>query len=295
VGVDTVRYSENMSVIEITKLTKIFTGNVIANDNIDLNIAKGEIFCLLGPNGAGKSTLVKQITTELKPTKGSILVSDINVTENPVAAKKTMGIMPQECGMYEHLTVKQHVQLFSRLKNMNGELSKNSVRNVLSLLKLEKHQDKKVGDLSFGLKKQVLLGIALLGTPSILILDEPTTGLDPEARRNVWGLLQKCKEAGTTILLTTHLLEEAEYLSDRFGIISGGRIIHIGTIETLRSLLKSRFELKVNKALGSVTPLIKYFDDLYTAVDFINRESIHGFSLAPISLENVYFDLIGRS
>ncbi|MFA6566691.1 MAG: ABC transporter ATP-binding protein [Victivallales bacterium] len=279
-----------MSAINITKLTKTFFTDIIANNDINLNIKRGEFFCLLGPNGAGKSTLVRQITTELIPTSGCICVFDVDVTIKPAKAKKLMGIMPQECGMYEHLTAKQHIQIFSRLKNIGVNYG---VPDVISDLKLEKHQEKKVGELSFGLKKQVLLAIALLGDPPILILDEPSAGLDPEARRNVWDLLRRKKKEGTTILLTTHQLEEAEYLSDRFGIISEGRLIHVGTIESLRSSLNNRFELKMKRNDNADSHLVRYFDDIQTAVDFIQKKRIEGFSLATISLENVYFELIG--
>jgi ABC-2 type transport system ATP-binding protein len=133
----------------------------------------------------------------------------------------------------------------------------------------------------------------LLGDPPILILDEPSAGLDPEARRNVWDLLRRKKKEGTTILLTTHQLEEAEYLSDRFGIISEGRLIHVGTIESLRSSLNNRFELKMKRNDNADSHLVRYFDDIQTAVDFIQKKRIEGFSLATISLENVYFELIG--
>ncbi len=280
-----------MSAIDISHLTKAFASGILANDDINLKVNQGECFCLLGPNGAGKSTLINQITTELKPTKGNIRVLGIDVALKPAEAKKMMGIMPQDCGMFEHLTVKQHIKIFSKLKEISG---RDCVRNIITSLKLDEHKNKKIGELSFGLKKQVLLATALLGSPPVLILDEPGTGLDPEARRNVWAMLKEKKKEGTTILLTTHQLEEAEYMSDRVGIISSGKIRHLGTISSLSATLKNRFELKMKK-VSDQTQITKYFEDIGTAVDFIRMKKIDGFSLATISLENVYFELLGSN
>ncbi|GAF84824.1 unnamed protein product, partial [marine sediment metagenome] len=129
--------------IEIRNLTKIFSPNIIANDDISLTIEPGEVFCLLGPNGAGKTTLIKQITTELKPSKGSIHIFGLDVTKEAVAVKRRMGVMPQECGLFEHLSVLQHILLFSRLKCLANV--KESVTNTMYQLALDSIQNKKVG------------------------------------------------------------------------------------------------------------------------------------------------------
>ncbi len=274
--------------IKTTNLTKTYPNHVVANDDINLTIKEGEFFCVLGPNGAGKSTLVKQITGEMKPTKGSVKVLGIDVFKNPVEAKSRMGIMPQECSLYEHLTVGQHINIFSRLK----KVALRNAHEIVDCLKLEQYQDKKIGELSFGLKRQVLLATALLGSPSVMILDEPTTGLDPEARLNVWNLLNEKTNSGTTILLTTHLFEEAEFLSDCFGVIVQGRLVYSGTIDSLRSTTTGEYEVKYRNGMNGSSQHIERFENLNLATSFLKQLNDSEFSLSTLSLESVYFDLL---
>lgn len=275
--------------IEIKGLGKTYAGNVVANDNICLSIPQGEFFCLLGPNGAGKSTLMRQISTELKPSCGSIHIKGVDAAKRPAKAKKQMGVMPQECGLFEHLSIDEHIKIFSRLKGLaKADLGRDS--EILTSLNLAKYGDAKIGGLSYGMKKKVLLATALLGDPSVLLLDEPTTGLDPLSRVNVWNILLEKKRRGCSIFLTTHNFEEAEALSERFGIISSGRIIHIGAIESLRSRANLLFELKYEAAAsGSAT---ERFSDLFSAFIFIEKHNPKRFSLSTGSLENIYFDLV---
>lgn len=274
--------------IEVDKLLKRYPNGHVANFDIDLKVHEGEFFTLLGPNGAGKSTLIKQITSEIKPTGGRVRVLDIDVQRNPVAAKKNMGIMPQECGLFEHLTVEQHLQIFSKLKGVDWKSG--TSHNLVENLEIGKHRKKRIGDLSIGLRRQILLVTALIGDPPVLVLDEPTTGLDPEARSIVLKLLLNLRKNKRTIFLTTHLMDEAEFLSDRVGIIVGGRIVHCGNLETLRSKIDRQFVLRLRLKTGEY--VFERFTDYHDAFNAFSANEMKDFSLSTITLETVYFDLV---
>lgn len=271
----------------VENITKTYRHNITANKNISFEVHEGECFCLLGPNGAGKSTLIKQITTLFRPTTGSIHVCGIDVVNYPLKARMRMGIMPQECSLFEHVTVEQHTNIFTKLKHARISDS----HEILQILDLDTRMRLNIGCLSLGQKRKLLLATALFGSPDVIVLDEPTTGLSPESRREVWNIIQKRKQNGTTILLTTHTLDEAEALSDKIGILNNGSLIYEGSLELLQTNRLDKYAVSYRNN-GSVEE--ERFRNFRDASQFVEQQDLKKFSLSPVSLESIYFEIIGK-
>jgi len=280
--------------IEVNSLSKRYPRGTVANDGISLAIAPGECFGLLGPNGAGKTTLVRQITGELMPSSGQIRVFGIDAVKRPKEARRLLGIVPQEAGLFDYLTVREHLLYFGRLKGLEGQSLANRVKRLMRELTLEEHSAKRASELSGGLKRKVLVAIAMISQPRALILDEPTTGLDPHARREVWELVRRCQQDEVGVLLTTHYMEEAECLSDRIGIISQGQLLAVGTMQELRERITSRFKLTYNPVSFDdlnherVTVYGRSIDELRERVNALQLEE---YDLAKTNLEDIYLEL----
>ena len=280
--------------IEVNSLSKRYPRGTVANDGISLAIAPGECFGLLGPNGAGKTTLVRQITGELMPSSGQIRVFGIDAVKRPKEARRLLGIVPQEAGLFDYLTVREHLLYFGRLKGLEGQSLANRVKRLMRELTLEEHSAKRASELSGGLKRKVLVAIAMISQPRALILDEPTTGLDPHARREVWELVRRCQQDEVGVLLTTHYMEEAECLSDRIGIISQGQLLAVGTMQELRERITSRFKLTYTPVSSDdhnherVTVYGRSVDELHARVNALQLEE---YDLAKTNLEDIYLEL----
>ena len=248
-------------VLEISKLTKTYrgrTGDKVANDAIDLTVRAGEIVALLGPNGAGKTTLLRQVAGQLLPTDGRVLVSGVDMVRHPLRAKQFLSVIPQECQPKRDLTVAEHIRYFALLKDAREDID-GEVDRLLMETGLTEHRDFLVRELSGGLRRRVLIAVALAGPKTrLLLLDEPTTGVDPEARRSVWGLIDRLRSRRIAILLTTHYIEEAEYLADRVTVIHGGRKIAEGTVEEIRGRLPYRGRLEV-RGVNHLSPAARDF------------------------------------
>jgi ABC-2 type transport system ATP-binding protein len=213
--------------IEVENLYKYYD-KVHAVDGISLKIKKGEIFAFLGPNGAGKTTTVEIVETIRKPTKGTIRVMGKDVSKNINEIKKEIGVLPQEFSSFDKLNVRETINFYANLYKTNLDVDK-----LLKLMDLEEHRKKLYQHLSGGLKQRVGIAVALVNDPKVVFLDEPTTGLDPAARHEVWEVIKDLKEKGKTIFLTTHYMEEAEELADHIAIIHKGKIIAEGTVDEL--------------------------------------------------------------
>ena len=208
--------------VEVRGLDKRYKNGTHANRDITLSVRRGELLGILGPNGAGKTTLVRQVTTELVPTSGEVRVFGIDAVARPNHVKGLMGVMPQEANLYYGLSVRHHLRIFGKLRGLPRGEASGRADELLSDLRLEEHRDKGADELSGGLKRRLLLGIAALAAPPLMVLDEPSAGLDPEARHELWELLRGYRRRGVTVLLTTHYMEEAEMLCDRVGVIQDG-------------------------------------------------------------------------
>lgn len=217
--------------ILLTNVSKSY-GKTKAVDSLTLEIKKGEIFGLLGPNGAGKTTTVKILTTLTKPDSGSCFIDGIDVIKNPHNIKKIIGVVPQENNLERELTVYENLLIYGMLHKVKN--LKEKIEKILHTMELHDKKDSIVTTLSGGLQRRLLLARALLTDPKVLFLDEPSIGLDPHIRRQLWQIIRKIKVEGKTVLLTTHYIEEAEALCDRVGILSHGKLIALGTPSELK-------------------------------------------------------------
>ena len=282
--------------VRVTDLVKRYGKGTEANRGIAFSAQKGEIVAILGPNGAGKTTFLRQLTTELKPTSGSIEVFGVNVISEPQMAKLLMGITPQESGFFETLTVRQHLELFGKLKGLTMAESRTQTAGLLNALNLEGQVGNRVGDLSGGQRRRILIGLALLGRPPLLVLDEPTSGLDPASRHLVWNVLKKVNEEGATVIVSTHYMEEAERLCDRVVFINDGQIVAFGTVPELRAMFPLRYRVEYSRHSENADKSQTVFFDTFSDVeDFIKTEAPTEYQIATSTLEDVYFSLVGRA
>ena len=216
--------------IQITSLSKSF-GDQTVLDNIDFNLEKGEIVGLIGPSGSGKSTLIKTMLGMEKADKGEALVLDNKMPKREILSN--VGYMAQSDALYEMLTGYENLEFFGQMKNLKGEKLKEEIGYVAEVVDLSADLKKQVENYSGGMKRRLSLAIALLGKPKLLVLDEPTVGIDPALRRKVWRELYKQRDNGVGILITTHVMDEAE-LCNKVGLLLGGKIIAFDTPNNLK-------------------------------------------------------------
>lgn len=310
----------------IEKLKKRY-GTVEAVKDVSLEIKPGEIFGLLGPNGAGKTTTLRCLCTLSEPDAGKIEVSGISATVNPRLARQKLGYVAQEVAIDKILTGRELLELQAALYHLPKQLAKSRIADVLKLLELEEWADKKTGTYSGGLKKRLDLAAGLLHQPDVLVLDEPTVGLDIETRVAVWNFLRKLRDQGTTVLITSHYLEEVDALADRVAIIDRGVVIATGTpselkdqvggdritlrirefspideAETAKSLLESLpmvQEVIINNAQGNSLNLVvsPNSDALMTVQQALQQAGLPTFGIAQArpSLDDVYLAATGRT
>ena len=283
------------SAVSVHNLVKRYRDGTEANRGITLEVRAGEVVAILGPNGAGKTTFLRQLTTELRPTSGSISVLGVDPVAEPARAKKLMGITPQEAGVFDRLTVREHLEYFARFKGLSKREAVAATREVIAELSLVSETNRRVGALSGGQRRRILIGLAMLGRPPLLVLDEPTTGLDPATRRAVWQVIRQAVGAGSTVILSTHYMEEAERLSDRIGIISEGKLIAFGTIDELLVRLDRSYRVSHRDPLDPLADeRIHYCKSFAAAQQYVARELLSEYSITRASLEDVYFELTGE-
>ena len=220
-------------IIEFRSITKSY-GDFKVLDNVTLGIEKGIIFGLLGPNGAGKSTLIKILSCQSRPSSGHAYISGLDVVSDKKEVLSIIGVVPQENSFYDELTVNENLMFFGSLyRILPIEIRKRS-HKILSLLKLDEKSDTRANNLSGGMKTRLNIACALIHKPEVLILDEPSVGLDPVSRKALWETIQVVNDEGTTILLTTHYMEEADLLCDRILIMNRGKIVIEGKQDELK-------------------------------------------------------------
>jgi len=225
------------TIIRVKNLVKKYE-ELTAVDGISFEVSKGEIFGLLGPNGAGKTTTLEIMETLRDKTSGEVIIDGLSVDTNQQEIKRIIGVQLQAAGYYPNLNLTELIELFAGLYNLNVK-----PMDMLKLVDLEEKAKAKFKELSGGQKQRFSICTTLINEPKVIFLDEPTTGLDPQARRNLWDLIKKIKDGGATIMLTTHYMDEAEILCDRVGIIDKGKIISIDTPDNLiDALVTSGFE-----------------------------------------------------
>jgi sodium transport system ATP-binding protein len=220
--------------IQVTDLTKQFP-KVLALDHVSFETKTGEVFGLLGPNGAGKTTTIRLILSILKPTAGKIFIDGVDVTKDPERVRSKIGAVLEDNGVYDRLTARENVEFFGKLNGMASARLKERIDELFRLFEMEEFANRRAGTFSKGMKQKVAVARALVADPPILILDEPTAGLDVITKRSIIDFVKKEKARGKCILYSTHIMSEAEEICDRVGIIHHGRLRAVGTIPTLKS------------------------------------------------------------
>lgn len=239
--------NESQIIIQVKNLVKKYD-ELTAVNGISFDVYKGEIFGLLGPNGAGKTTTLEIMETLREKTSGEVLLDGLSIDKDQDQIKKIIGVQLQSAGYYPNLSLTELLELFAGLYNVH-----HNTKQMLKLVDLEEKSKAKYKELSGGQKQRFSICTTLINDPKIVFLDEPTTGLDPQARRNLWELIREIKSKGTTIMLTTHYMDEAEILCDRVGIIDNGKIISIDTPDRLiDDLVNSGFERPKQMKLASL-------------------------------------------
>jgi ABC-2 type transport system ATP-binding protein len=303
---------KNMSnIIEVNNLIKKY-GDITAVNGVSFTVEKGEVFGILGPNGAGKTTTVEMIEGLRKPDGGSIKVCAIDALKEANRIKEIIGVQLQATSIYDNISVKEAIDLF-------GGYYKKSVptRQILEEVSLVDKSKSRVGSLSGGQKQRLCVGLALVNDPEVVFLDEPTTGLDPQARHNIWSIVEKLRNKGKTIIMTTHYMEEAEHLCRRLAIIDHGKIIATGTPDRLISeaALDISIGFSTSSALNGIASRIpgmnktpngspnqyevktrrvaRVLQDL-TNLCFENNIELENISVRPATLEDVFLALTGH-
>ncbi len=302
-------------------------GSVEAVKDISFQVEPGEIFGLLGPNGAGKTTTIRCLCTLTTPDAGKVEVSGISAVDQPRAARRRLGYVAQEVALDKVLTGRELLQLQAALYHLPSHVAKKRIEEVIGILGLEEYADKKTGTYSGGLRRRIDLAAGLLHQPDVLVLDEPTVGLDIESRVVVWDLLRKLREAGTTVLITSHYLEEIDALANRVAIIDRGVVIAAGTpselkdkvggdritlrirefspieeAETARNMLQSLpfvQEVIINNAQGnSLNLVVKPQSDALSSIQQSLKDAglpTFGIAQARPSLDDVYLAATGQT
>ncbi|AKG33418.1 ABC transporter ATP-binding protein [Paenibacillus durus] len=229
-----------MPVLEVKNLRKSF-GDVKAVQDISFTVEAGEVFTIIGPNGAGKTTTLEMIEGLQPPDAGSIAVAGLSWSKDESAIKTLIGVQPQSSALFDLLTAEENLDLFASFYP-----KRKSTAEVLEMINLTEHRSKRVKSLSGGQRQRLAIGLAMINDPQVIFLDEPTTGLDPQARRNIWDIILRLKQLGTTIILTTHYMEEAEKLSDRVCIVDQGTVISLDTPAALIGKLTKEREVRLS-------------------------------------------------
>ncbi len=276
--------------VSLENICKIYNKAPVV-DHLSFEIATGEMFGLLGPNGAGKSTTIRMLTTLTKPTEGNIEVFGYDVIRQPSQAKQCIGVVLQQTSVDGDLTVWENMELHGKLHHIPNPQRQRFIKQWLDYVELTAKRDDLVKTLSGGMKRRLQIARALLHQPQILFLDEPTVGLDPQTRRRLWEIIKDLNKQGMTMLLTTHYMEEVEYLCDRIGIMDNGKLISLGTLQELRS---THGEGLVMKQVGDRWEYL-FFPTLGEANNYLdNLQDKTGTMVRPSNLEDIFVELTGR-
>jgi ABC-2 type transport system ATP-binding protein len=270
---------------------KVYNNIQVVND-LSLYIKPGEIFGLLGPNGAGKSTTIRMLTTLTKPTQGDIVVAEYDVVRQPFGVKKQIGVVLQQTSVDMDLTVWENMEFHGRMHHIPNPRRQKEIDRWLEYVELSDRRDDLVKTLSGGMKRRLQIARALLHQPQILFLDEPTVGLDPQTRRRLWEIIKGLNQQGMTILITTHYMEEVEYLCDRIGIMDSGKLIELGNLQELRQKYGTGLVMKQNGDRWDY----QFFPTLDDAKTFLERHPDKtGMMIRPSNLEDIFVELTGRN
>lgn len=274
--------------IRVENLNKIYK-SVHALKSVNLHVKPGELFAYLGPNGAGKSTTIRILTGLTQPTSGSVSLNGFDLKNSSVQSRQQCGLVPQSINLDQELSVHENLTIHGLLFRMGKTERNQKIDELLSYVDLSSRQQSLVKELSGGMKRRLMIARALMHSPSVLFLDEPTVGLDAGMRRKIWALIKKIQQQGTTIFLTTHYIEEAEFLADRVAFLDTGTIL---VVDTPANLMATLGTWALDRLIeDKMEPL--YFNDREDANQYIasHKES---FTLRRINLEDAFLSMTGK-
>ncbi len=274
--------------IETANLSKNF-GAVAAVKSLNLSIRSGEVFGLLGPNGAGKTTTIRMLTTLSLPTSGTARVSGHDIISEPLAVKKAIGVVPQMLNLDIELTCAENLDYHGRLHRMSPKDRSSRSEELLRFVGLWEKRDQPVEHLSGGMRRRLLIARGLMHRPGTVFMDEPTVGLDPQARHLIWGMIEDLKRSGITILLTTHYIEEADRLCDRVAIMRQGKIMTVGAPADLKALV-GRYVLECLDRHDQPRHFLKTREDALDAGKQMGCDVV----VRDVTLEDVFIELTGE-
>lgn len=277
--------------VALQNVHKVYNSLPVVHD-LCLTIAPGEVFGLLGPNGAGKSTTIRMLTTLTEPTQGDIVVAGYDVRRQPYGVKRQIGVVLQQTSVDMDLTVWENMEFHGRMHHISNPLRQKEIDRWLEYVELSDRRNELVKTLSGGMKRRLQIARALLHQPQILFLDEPTVGLDPQTRRRLWEIIKGLNQQGMTILLTTHYMEEVEYLCDRIGIMDAGKLIELGTLEELRQRHGEGLLMQQEGDRWNY----QFFPTLEEAKRYLDQQPDKtGMMVRPSNLEDIFVELTGRN
>jgi ABC-2 type transport system ATP-binding protein len=243
------------AMIEIKGLVKHYEGAPEpAVRDVSFAVREGEIFSLLGPNGAGKTTLISMLSCLLEPTSGDATIAGHSITDQPMAVKESIGMVPQEIALYPRLSARENLRFWGQLYGMGGSALKQRVEEVLEIVGLQQRAKGRIETFSGGMQRRINIGVGLLHRPPLIFMDEPTVGIDPQSRRNILDTVKALNEQGMTVLYTTHYMEEAQEISRRIGIMDLGQMIALGTLSELTELVGEEEVVVMDVDAESITP-----------------------------------------
>ncbi len=275
----------------VQNVHKVYNNRHVVND-LSLCIQPGESFGLLGPNGAGKSTTIRMLTTLTRPSDGHLVVAGYDVQRAPMEVRREIGVVLQQTSVDGDLTVWENMELHGRMHHIPNPHRQKRIDEWLDFVELADRRDSKVKTLSGGMKRRLQIARALLHNPKILFLDEPTVGLDPQTRRRLWEIIRALNQQGMTMLLTTHYMEEVEYLCDRIGILDQGKLIELGTLTELRQKHGEGIVMTQQGDRWQYT----FFPTLAEANRYLEQQPDKtGMMTRPSNLEDIFVELTGRN
>src|SRR6266436_6415881 len=300
-------------VLRVDSLQKRY-GEIDAVAGVSFDLREGEVLGLLGPNGAGKTTVISMLATERAPSGGDATLFDHSLLREPRIIRRMIGIAPQDIAIYPMLTAAENLRFFGRIYDISRAVLENQIGELLHLVGLEKRRDDYAGTFSGGMKRRLNLAAALVHSPRVLLLDEPTSGVDPQSRENIFEIVRRLRDAGAAILYTTHYMEEAEGLCDRLGIMNQGKLVAMGTLDALLAKMECGeiievrglppetdlgavqavgLVCRVERTDGLIRLFVKNATYLLEPLQRIisrSRQTVH-LKIAPISLEHLFLQL----